>query len=84
MDALMVGEAARDLGAGRLTMDTVIDMGSGIMLNKVLGDKVEKGEEILSIYTDKDNYDEILNLLEKNIIIGKEQKDHPLIYEEID
>lgn len=84
MDALMVGEAARDLGAGRLTMDTVIDMGSGIMLNKVLGDKVEKGEEILSIYTNKDNYDEILNLLEKNIIIGKEHKDHPLIYEEID
>ena len=54
------------------------------MLNKVLGDKVEKGEEILSIYTDKDNHDEILKLLEKIIIIGKEHKDHPLIYEEID
>lgn len=34
IDALMIGEAAMLLGAGRATIDDKIDLGVGIVLNK--------------------------------------------------
>lgn len=84
MDALSFGEVARNLGAGRERMDSVLDMGAGILLEKTVGEWVNKGEKILTIYTKKDTYKSELEFLSKNILIS----DHPvkvsLIYEEID
>lgn len=48
-----VGIAAMVLGAGRENMDTVLDMGSGIVLTKKVGDFVKKGETIAMMYTNK-------------------------------
>lgn len=48
-----VGIAAMVLGAGRENMDTVLDMGSGIVLTKKVGDFVKKGESIAVMYTNK-------------------------------
>ena len=41
------------LGAGRETKDDVIDMAAGIVLNKKLGDKVSKGDLLLTMYTER-------------------------------
>ncbi len=46
-----VGISAMMLGAGRATKDDVLDMSAGIVLNKKVGDKVDAGETIATLYT---------------------------------
>lgn len=48
-----VGILARDLGAGRITMDDTLDMAAGIYLHKKMGDKVEKGDVLATLYSAK-------------------------------
>lgn len=48
-----VGIAAMVLGAGRENMDTVLDMGAGIVLKKKVGDFVKAGDVIATLYTNK-------------------------------
>lgn len=46
-----IGIAAMKLGAGRSTIDSVIDMASGILLQKKVGDPVQKGEVLAILHT---------------------------------
>ena len=48
-----VGILARDLGAGRITMDDTLDMAAGIYLHKKVGDKVEKGDILATLNSAK-------------------------------
>lgn len=59
IDALEIGEASKNLGAGRETKDSELDLGAGILLNKKIGDRVEKGELLATLYTKKDNVEEV-------------------------
>ncbi|MDY2987193.1 MAG: pyrimidine-nucleoside phosphorylase [Peptoniphilus sp.] len=59
IDALGIGEASKNLGAGRETKESELDLGAGIVLNKKIGDRVSKGELIATLYTKKDNVEEI-------------------------
>ncbi len=43
-----IGVAAMILGAGRATKEDDIDLSVGIMLNKKVGDRVEKGESLVT------------------------------------
>lgn len=61
IDALTIGKCAMKLGGGREVITDVIDMSAGIVLNKKIGDKVEKGELLCTLYTNKNEYSEILN-----------------------
>src|SRR5690625_4542026 len=45
-----IGVAAMMLGAGRETVDSIIDLSVGIVLHKKIGDHVTKGESLLTIY----------------------------------
>ena len=58
IDALKIGKLARDLGAGRLTKEDDINYKVGLVLNKKVGDKVEKGEKLITIYYDDKFIDE--------------------------
>lgn len=60
IDSLEIGESAMRLGAGRETMNDKIDMAAGIVLNKKVGDKVNKGELLCTAYTDKENIDAVI------------------------
>lgn len=51
MNTEEIGKAGVVLGAGRETKESSIDMTAGIVLNKKPGDKVSKGEELATIYT---------------------------------
>ena len=75
IDALEIGKLARILGAGRLTKEDIIDPKVGIVLNKKVGDKVEIGEKLLTIYYDKKqiNEEDIYKCFE----IVKEKVDKP-------
>lgn len=48
-----VGIAAMVLGAGRENMDTVLDMGAGIVLRKKVGEYVQKGDILAVLHTNK-------------------------------
>lgn len=53
-DAHAIGYLSLMCGAGRKTKEDTIDHGAGIKFNKVHGDKVNKGDILYSIYTEKD------------------------------
>ena len=75
IDALEIGKLARILGAGRLTKDDIIDPKVGIVLNKKVGDSVEIGEKLLTVYYNEKqiNEDDIYKCFE----ITKEKVDKP-------
>lgn len=82
ISALEIGECAMHLGAGRSTKDDVIDMASGIVLNKKVGDFVKKGELLLTCYTNKENVEEIYKDLENSyIIVQNKVPNHKIIHE---
>lgn len=70
--ALEIGESAMRLGAGRETFDDVIDMSAGIILNKKVGDKVQKGDILCQVHTNKENFDDILKDIEQSFKIVDE------------
>ena len=48
-----IGICSLVLGGGRETKESTIDLSVGLILNKKLGDKVDAGEVIATLYTDK-------------------------------
>lgn len=78
INALELGEIARILGAGRLKKEDNIDFEVGIVLNKKVGDKINKGEELLKLYINKKNIDK-KEVLKCFTITNEKQKPIKLI-----
>ena len=55
IDSEKCGIASVVLEAGRETKESDIDYASGLILNKKLGDKVEKGDVLATLYTNNQN-----------------------------
>ena len=64
-----IGVASMILGAGRATKEDVIDLAVGLVLHKKVGDKVEEGESILTIYSNRENVEDVKQKLYDNIFI---------------
>ncbi len=80
INALKVGVASVSLGAGRETKASIIDMGAGIVLQKKIGDKVEKGDIIARLYTsDEDDFEEAENHLSSAIKIEADKPERKSI-----
>ena len=75
-----IGVTSMMLGAGRQTKEDVIDLGVGIVLNKKVGEHVEKGENILTIHTNTKKIDDILNKLDNSITIESKGEAPTLIH----
>ena len=52
IDALEFGKLSVSLGAGRISKEDTIDYGVGIYLEKLVGQKVRKGDVLARIYSD--------------------------------
>lgn len=80
-----VGLIAMELGAGRVTKESKIDLSVGIVLNKKCKDKVNKGETLAYIHAnDKEKGEKALEKLINAIEIKDSFRDNtPLIYEVI-
>lgn len=79
-----IGTAAMILGAGRATKESEIDLAVGLVLNKKIGDKVEAGESLVTIYSNTDNVDDVKQRLYEHIKVTDQKVDAPeLIYEVI-
>lgn len=86
MKADDIGRASMILGAGRQKKNDSIDLAAGILLNKKVGDKINKGDVIAWIYTNRqDAVSEAGDVLRNAIHIEKESSDkRPLILGMID
>ncbi len=79
-----IGTAAMLLGAGRATKESTIDLAVGLVLRKKIGDRVQKGEPLVSIYSNFEDVTEVKEKLLENIKISSEKVEPPiLIYEAI-
>jgi pyrimidine-nucleoside phosphorylase len=76
-----VGTAAMLLGAGRATKESQIDLAVGLILNKKIGDFVKKGESLVTIHSNQENVDDVMNKLYSSISISSSEVEAPeLIY----
>ncbi|EDU36961.1 pyrimidine-nucleoside phosphorylase [Clostridium sporogenes] len=78
-----MGIIASELGAGRATKDSIIDLAVGIVLNKKRSDKVKKGDIIAYVYAnDKTKGEKAAKDILNNYVIEEDLKEElPLIYD---
>jgi pyrimidine-nucleoside phosphorylase len=74
-----MGVASSMLGAGRQTKDDEIDLAVGLMLNKKVGDRVEAGDSLVTIYSNTEDVEAVKTKILENYKIGGDEKDIPLI-----
>ncbi|NLY20605.1 MAG: pyrimidine-nucleoside phosphorylase [Tissierellia bacterium] len=85
LNALAIGKISQSLGAGRETMETELDLGAGVLLNKKIDDYVEKGELIATLYTNKEDVNEAIEHFYEIVEIGeKNPVPQKIVLKEID
>ena len=83
IDALSLGNLSMHLGAGREFLEDELDYGAGIILNKTIKDKVEIGDVLMTLYTNKVLDDN--NIYSDAFVIVKDMpEDLELIYKVLD
>ncbi|EOV8596692.1 pyrimidine-nucleoside phosphorylase [Staphylococcus pseudintermedius] len=80
MIANEIGIASMMLGAGRQTKEDVIDLAVGLVLNKKVGDRVEEGESLLTIYANSEDVGQVKQKLYDNITISDHAEQPQLIH----
>ncbi|MEN9707294.1 MAG: hypothetical protein RIS31_860 [Actinomycetota bacterium] len=84
LDALAVGIASWRLGAGRARKEDPVQFGAGIVLNKVQGETVAKGEPLMTLYTDdEERFARAMESLEGGIEIGATASPRKLLLDQI-
>ncbi|MEQ9308398.1 MAG: thymidine phosphorylase [Balneolaceae bacterium] len=74
MNSFEIGMGSLELGAGRKSITDIIDPEAGIALKKKVGDKISKGETIMTGYTNKPTMIEtVTEILYGAVEIKKEQ-----------
>lgn len=77
-----IGTAAMLLGAGRATKESEIDLAVGLMLNKKIGDRVKKGDSLVTIHANRENVEDVKEKLYASIRIAG-QADAPVLVHDI-
>lgn len=80
MTANEMGIASMLLGGGRQAKTNEIDYAVGLVLHKKIGDPVQKGESLLTIYSNREDIEAIKDLLYDNIKIGPKAQKVTLIH----
>ena len=83
LNALAIGQAVKVLGGGRSKKGDEIDAGVGIVLHQKVGDTVDEGTPLLTIYhRNERGLQNALDLLEKAADVTDEEVDAPpLVFE---
>lgn len=83
-DAHKIGILAMALGAGRVTKESPIDLGAGVVLTRKAGEWVEAGEPLLQLYgSNKEMLAEGLKLAQNLVTVGREAPELPPLIEEV-
>lgn len=73
IDSFSVGMAAIDTGAGRRKKEEAVAFGSGFVFHARVGDRIEKGQSLVTIHSDRPaRTPEVLERLSQAIRIGSE------------
>ncbi|MEY4989958.1 MAG: hypothetical protein RIS08_184 [Actinomycetota bacterium] len=84
LDALDVGVASWRLGAGRERKEDAVQFGAGIELHAQLGDRVEAGAPLMTLFTDtEEKFPRAIELAEQSFEIGDHQVSRKLILNRI-
>lgn len=67
--ALAIGEGAMQLGAGRATKDDTVDVTAGVILHKKIGDAVRAGDALMTVYTNKQDTEYVIEKLKAAFVI---------------
>ncbi|MHC9557641.1 thymidine phosphorylase [Corynebacterium diphtheriae] len=74
LDALALGVGSWRLGAGRARKEDPVQLTAGIEIHTDLGQKVVKGQKLLTLHTETpDKFDRALESITPGIVIGDEQ-----------
>ncbi len=80
IDTEAIGQASMVLGAGRLQLDTEIDLGVGLLIHAKIGDKVDEGAPLVTIhFNDAAKLEESLALIERAYKIGDQRIEPPAL-----
>ncbi len=83
IDALSFGIAGMKLGAGRMHKDEKIDLFVGLDLHKKIGDTVEIGEPIVTLYHHDKGLEDAIELINQSYVVGPKKRTTKLIEETI-
>ena len=73
IDAEEIGIAGMLLGAGRATVESAIDHGAGIVLHRAVGDQIEAGSHVATLYfNEASGKDEARERVAAAFVIGEE------------
>ena len=81
-DTKEVGRAAMLLGAGRQTKEDVIDMAVGVKVHAKIGERVQAGDVLFTVYANAKNL-EVETMLYQTVTIADHATPNPLVYEVI-
>ncbi|WP_040329312.1 pyrimidine-nucleoside phosphorylase [Clostridium ihumii] len=78
-----MGIVAMELGAGRATKESEIDLAVGIVLNKKRGDKVKKGDVLAYIHSNNESNIEkaTRGVIENYVIVENYENNIPLVHD---
>ena len=79
IDALAIGNAAMMLGAGREKIGDSVDHSVGIVLKKKVNDKIESGDVIATILSNKEDVNNVVKIIKDAYSISSEKVDSKLI-----
>jgi pyrimidine-nucleoside phosphorylase len=83
-DTENIGIAGIQLGAGRKVVSDVIDPLAGIYVHKKIGDKINKGDKIFSIFAkDKSKYNEAEDILQSSFAIEESAPKIPSLIKKV-
>ena len=84
ISAEQVGLVSMHLGGGRASKDSAIDLSVGLVLNKKVGDHVEKGESLAVIHaSSQEKAEEAAELLKNCYLLSDEPVERPALIKRI-
>ena len=81
IDADAIGVAAMSLGAGRANKESEIDLAAGLMLHKKVGEKVAKGDLLVTLYANDKDFSEAESLVHQAYKFSSTSVEPTLIHE---
>ena len=83
INADAIGVAAMSLGAGRATKESEIDLAAGLILHKKVGEKVAKGDLLVTLYANDKDFSEAESLVHQAYKFSSTSVEPTLIHETI-
>ncbi|SCW79657.1 pyrimidine-nucleoside phosphorylase [Paenibacillus tianmuensis] len=74
-----IGTAAMILGAGRATKESEIDLSVGLMLYKKIGDEVKPGDTLVTIHSNRETVDDVIESIYESYTIASGKVERPVL-----